>query len=203
MKRNTQGSAALVALLIVALFAVSSNDALAQNAQTQNYRNYKTKVLMNKGNAEGWASVAQQCTTTPVNDACAQAAIVEVTAECGADAQLFTKDVKVWKWIGFALVVASAGFTGVGASATLANAKIYSTLGGATGLGAVTTGINSNVTTDQGGLTTLNTVLTNFLTYVQTGGANKGAPDAPSIYRSAPVYAAQCAAAANGSSASK
>ena len=200
MKRNTYGSAALVALLIAALLAAFSSDTLAENVQP---RNYKTKALMNKGNAEGWNNVATKCTTTPVSDECAQAAIVETTTECGADAQLFTKDVKVWKIIGFAMVAASAAFTGVGASATIANAKKYSTLGGTTGLGAVTTNINSNVTTDQGGLTALNTVLTNFLTYVQTGGTNKAAPDNASIYKSAPIYAAQCAAAANASSASK
>ncbi len=190
--------------LLLALLMVFPTDAFARSPhplpQAQP-RNYKNKAAMNKGNADGWKKVEDQCTT--INDACAQAAIVEVSTECGADAQLFTKDVKAWKWIGFALIGASAIFTGIGASATIANAKVYSTLGGTTGLGAFTTTINSNVTTDQGGVTAINTVLANFLTFVQTGGANKGPADDTSIFKSAPIFAAECAAAANASPASK
>ncbi len=191
--------ALLLALLMAfPAYAFAQGPHLLPQAQE---RSYKNKAAMNRSNAAGWKMVEGQCTT--INDACAQAAIVEVATECGADAQLFTKDVKAWKWIGFALIGASAIFTGIGASATIANAKVYSTLGGTTGLGAFTTTINSNVTTDQGGVTAINTVLANFLTFVQTGGASKGPADDTSIFKSAPIFAAQCAAAANASPASK
>jgi hypothetical protein len=152
---------------------------------------------MIKGNEEAWASVAKQCTT--VDDACAHAAIVEVCMECQASAKWFKKSTRAWQALGFGLVVASAAFTGIGASTTIANAKVYSTLGGTTGLGAVTSTVTANVAGDQTGLATVNTTLQNFLTYVQKGANNAG-PSAADIYKSAPIYAAQCVAAATGSS---
>jgi hypothetical protein len=122
-----------------------------------------------------------------------------VNAECSASAKFFKKDTRVWNIISFSMVLASAAFTAVGASSTLANAKIFSTLGGTTGLGAVTAAANTNVSADQGGLAALNTVNSTFLKFVQTGGTNSGPADNVLVYKSAPIYALQCTAAANAS----
>jgi hypothetical protein len=211
MKRNIWESAALVLLLVSAQLEASTAEGFAQAALTAKQaialrtRNYTSKAVMHAVNATGWQEVATVCTT--VNPACSHAAIVEVSTECGADAQLFTKDSKKWQVAGFVLVVASAAFTGAGSAATIAGSttipKVFSTLGGTTGLGAVTTSANAVSTSDQGGITTLNTVLTSFLKFVQTGGANNAAPTDLQIYQSAPIYAAQCEAAASSSTASK
>jgi len=82
---------------------------------------------------------------------------------------------------------------------SVANAKVWSTLGGTTGLGAVTSSINSNASTDQTGLAAINTALNAFLTFVKTGGPNKGPADNELIYITAPIYAGQCTAAATAS----
>lgn len=70
-------------------------------------------------------------------------------------------------------------------------------------MGAVTTTINANVAGDQAGLNAVNTTLANFLKYVQTGGPGNTRAANIDIYMSAPLYAAQCSAAANASPASK
>jgi hypothetical protein len=113
------------------------------------------------------------------------------------------------------MILASAGFTAVGASTTIANARLFSTLGGTTGLGAITTTINANSSADAAGLTAVNTTLANFLIFLKSGvvpgaiapppapGATEPAvntaPDNATIYKFAPVFAAQCEAAATSS----
>jgi hypothetical protein len=195
MKRNRYSSTAFVALLTAALLAVFPLDTLAQENKIIP-RIAKTKALFIQSNNDAWAKLAATtCSGATVTPQCAQAAIVEAETECAASAKYFTKDTKLWRYLGFALIIASAGFTGVGASATIANAKVYSTLGGTTGLGAVTSTINANVTSDQTGLATVNTTLSTFLKYVQTAGTTD-----EMIYKSAPIYAGQCVAAATGSS---
>lgn len=196
-------STALVALLVSAALAASPRDAFTQAATTLVIRNYHNKADMEKGTEQGWAAVEQQCGT--VNDACAAAANAEVTGECAADAQLFSKHTKNWKVLSFALIIASAGFTGAGAAATIAGSttipKIFSTLGGTTGLGAVTSTVNSNVASDQAGLIAIDTELTAWLTFLQTGRPNLSAPPtAPQIYQAARTYIALCAAPAMASS---
>jgi hypothetical protein len=94
--------------------------------------------------------------------------------------------------------MASAAFTGIGASTTIASAKVWSTLGGTTGLGAATASANANVTSDQVGIASVNTTLTNFTTYIQTG-KNGNPPAAADIFKIAPLYGAQCMAAATSS----
>ena len=121
----------LVALLVSAVVAASPHDAFAQQAATTMViRNYCNKADMEKGTEQGWAAVVQQCST--VDDACAAAANAEVTAEYAADAQLF-KHAKNRKVLSFALILASAVFTGAGAASTIVSStmpKIFSTLGG-------------------------------------------------------------------------
>jgi hypothetical protein len=197
MRKSNHTHPALVPILILGLLVALSGETNAQNAPP--VRNDKTKATFNDSNTKGWEWVAGKC-SDPTTDACAQAAIVEVSVECGASAKFFKKDTKIWQWISFSMVVASASFTAVGASTTISNAKVFSTLGGTTGLGAVTSTVNANVAGDQTGLATVNTALGNFLKYVQTGGTNNQPPANDLVYKSAPLYAAQCSAAANGSS---
>lgn len=222
VNRMRYTSTALVALLIAALLAASPTDTFAQANSSQNTSAQSTKppakATRNKrqflaNNKADWKDLADGvCKDETATNACAQAAIVQVTTECAASARFFQRATIAWQILDFALIISSAGFTAVGASTTIANAKIYSTLGGTTGLGAVTSTIITNAAGDQVGLAKVNATLQNFLTYVQTGGASKAAPagagapnaaGAPSdadIYRSAPIYAAQCVAAATGSS---
>jgi hypothetical protein len=104
--------------------------------------------------------------------------------QCSASAKFLRKDAKSWQYLTFGLLLASAGFTGLGAAATIHGSttvpKVFSTLGGATGIGAVTSTVNANVTSDQSGLASINTTLNQFIMYVTTGSA-KGASAAPAI----------------------
>lgn len=203
MKRIPSRSKALVALLVSAALAASPRDALTQAATTVVIRNYRNKADLEKGTEQGWAAVEQKCGT--VDDACAKATNDEVTAECASDAQLFSKHTKNWKVLSFALIIASAAFTGAGAASTIAGSttipKIFSTLGGTTGLGAVTSTVNSNVASDQAGLMAINTELTAWLTFLQTGRPNLPTPPtAAQIYDAGRTYIALCAAPAMASS---
>jgi len=157
-------------------------------------RKGRTHGAFNKNNAEGWAWVESRCSTT--NDVkCAHAAVLEASAECGDSAKFFKTGSETWKWIGFTLVIVSAASTAVGASATVANSKIWSTLGGTTGLGAVTTTVNSNVTADQNAVASVNTTLDSLNAAVANAGK-----DYDKIYLIASIYAGKCAAIANSSS---
>jgi hypothetical protein len=183
--------------------AQGETTAASTKAPTVVIRNYRTKAEMEKGTEQGWEAVVQQCGT--VNDACAAAANAEVTGECAADAQLFSKHTKNWKVLSFALIIASAGFTGAGAATTIAGSttipKIFATLGGTTGLGAVTSTVNSNVASDQAGLIAIDTELSAWLTFLQTGKPNLQAPPTPAqVYQAARTYIALCAAPAMASS---
>ena len=209
MKGIPSRSTALVALLVSVVLAASPRDAFAQQATSTQatstivIRNYRTKADMVKGTEQGWAAVVRQCGT--VDEACAAAANAEVTGECAADAQLFSKHAKNWKVLSFALILASAAFTGAGAATTIAGSstipKIFSTLGGTTGLGAVTSTVNANVASDQAGLTAIDTELTAWLTFLQTGKPNLSAPPTPAqVYQAARTYIALCAAPAMASS---
>lgn len=126
-----------------------------------------------------------------IDDACA-------AAQCSADAKFFRTQATGWQHLGLALILISAASTAVGTSATIANAKIWSTLGGTTGLGAATTAVNSDISGDQTGLSAVNSALA-ALTKLVT---QSPAPAPLAIYQAAPLYAAQCDAAANTSSSS-
>lgn len=199
----------VVALIIALLITESPRDAwagrrvraeadAAMDSNMPPKRNDRTKSTFNQSNADGWAWVATKCSDA-TSDGCAAAATVQVNLECGASTKFFRKDTRAWTALGFGMLIASAAFTGIGASATLSSAKVWSTLGGTTGLGAVSASVNSNVAGDQAGLSAVNTTLSNFLKYVQSGGTNSAPASNDLIYKSAPLYAAQCSAVANGS----
>lgn len=160
-------------------------------------RNDKNVRMFLKSNAEGWDWVDKQCTPDETSDKCAQAAIKEVGEECTASAKFFRKSSTTWQWISFSMTVASAAFTAVGASESLKNAKVFSTLGGTTGLGAVGATATANASGDQAGLVVVSNAIQSFEKFVQTGGKDNKPADNELIYKSAPLYAAQCAAAAS------
>jgi hypothetical protein len=135
----------------------------------------------------------------PVTDACAAAAVATAAQQCSADATFFKHKVSKFQNLGLWLVLLSAAFTGVGASSTIANAKVYSTLGGTTGIGAATTQVNSDISSDQTALNGINSALSALEKLV----TQSPAPTPLAIYESAPLYAAQCDAAASTSTANK
>jgi len=144
-----------------------------------------------------------------ISNACAEAAIEQTASECGGSARFFQRSSTTWQVVNLLMIVASAGFTAVGASTTIANARLFSTLGGTTGLGAITTTINANSSADAAGLAAVNTALANFLIFLKSGivpgtvnpqpASANAAPDNATIYKFAPVFAAQCEAAATSS----
>lgn len=167
---------------------------------TSHRQSMKVKSLsdLRKANVVGWQVVDLNCEDA-TSDACAQAAIAEVNLECGESSSFFRKGSVTWTWINFGMIVGSSIFTALGASTTLANAKVFSTLGASTALGAVATTATTNSTADQGGLLAIGSNLDAFLKFIQTGG-DSGKPAANVlIYKSAPVYAAKCVAAAASS----
>jgi hypothetical protein len=128
-----------------------------------------------------WGTLASSpvCSANPKTADCAAAAIAEASSQCAASATYFKKATKTWQIVGFSLLIVAAVTTALGASATLANAKVYSTLGATTGIGAAA-------------LEALNKYVT-----------GTPPPSADQIYETAPIYAAQCVAAAAASPNSK
>jgi hypothetical protein len=167
---------------------------------TSQRQTMKVKSLrdLRKASLVGWQVVDLNCEDATSN-ACAQAAIAEVNLECGESSSFFRKGSVTWTWINFGMIVGSSIFTALGASTTLANAKVFSTLGASTALGAVATTATTNSTADQGGLLAIASNLDAFLKFIQTGGDSSKPADNDLIYKSAPVYAAKCVAAAASS----
>lgn len=210
MKVNSPLSTVIVLVITVQL--ATPTHSFAKTDSTSPAPATKNKRQFVANNKKAWDDLAATagCTGTTITDACAQTAIVLVSTECGGSARFFQRASTTWQVVNLSLILASAAFTAVGASTTIANAKIFSTLGGTTGLGATTTTINANSAGDQTGLTSVNTTLANFLTFLKTGAVpgaaatgGGSAPDNATIYKFAPVFAAQCEAAATASSASK
>ena len=179
-------------------------DELRPKVQARTNRNL---AEYNANNTLGWEYVNAVCAasnttsgnTEIVSNDCAVAAIAEVNAECSLGAKYFKKSTRAWTVIGISMVIASAVFTGIGASSTLANAKVWSTLGGTTGLGAVTATVNSNVAGDQAALGKIGSTLDGFAKFLQSGGPDNKPASNELIWKISPVIAGQCAAAANGS----
>ena len=227
MNGNALTSRTLVAVLIAGLLTGSSSEVFAQDAvlaqpqaqaqaeaPAQAQAQAQAQALGQKiarqpekdkgdfveNNARVWSSLLAQCGT--VNDTCANAAVFAASAECEASAKYFRKGTKGWQIFSIVLTLASAGFTGVGASATIANAKIYSTLGGATGLAAVIPSLNANATGDQTGMTTVAATIAKLQSYALGTGTSPTPPTAAALFLQARLYGATCAAAANASPAS-
>jgi hypothetical protein len=211
---KTVSAMTVVALLIAGLLAVFPGETFGQdipNVQTASMTQaaaLKTAVTRaperKKGdfvanNAKVWSDLLAQCGT--VNDACANAAVFAASAECEDSSKFFRKGTKGWQIFSIVLTLASAGFTGVGASSTLANAKIYSTLGGSTGLAALVPTLNANATGDQTGMTTVASTIAKLQTYALGTGTPPTPPIAAALFLQARLYGATCASAANASPA--
>ena len=159
----------------------------------------KTKGDFVTNNEKVWNGLLAQCGV--VNDACANAAIFAASAECEDSAKFFRKGTKGWQILAIVLTLSSAGFTGAGASTTLSQAKVLSTLGGSTGLAAVTPAINANASGDQAGMTTVAATLAKLQVFALGTGTPPTPPTDAAIFQQARLYGATCASAANSSPA--
>jgi hypothetical protein len=156
-------------------------------------------LIMKKdqGDQQAWQNLANGLCSGTIGTACAAAAVQLASQQCSASASLFQRQKVGYSRFSLFLILLSAGFTGVGASATIANAKIYSTLGGTTGIGAATTAVNSDATADQTSLSAISTAIGKL----EALGSNYASGDAEKVYLQAPAIAAECNAAAGTSPA--
>jgi hypothetical protein len=193
-------SEATIVLITLLMLAVPVH-ALAQDQASKNTPAATSRQSINQlrqAAKTDWDTLAKgACAANPKTDDCAAAAIVLASGQCAISAQQFTKSATGWRFVDFTLIVVSAVSTAVGASTTIANSKVWSTLGGTTGIGAATTAASSFSTADQGGITAVGTTLSAFKTFL--AGTNGNPPSALQIYENAPIYAAQCEAAAAAS----
>jgi hypothetical protein len=116
---------------------------------------------------------------------------------CSNSALLFQKGTAHWQSAQFYLVLASAGFTGVGAAATIAGSttvpKVFSTLGGSTGLGAVNATTSTYLANNEAGISAVNAIQ-GLIQKLPTPGAD-GDDVNQQILSQANGYANQCVAA--------
>lgn len=131
------------------------------------------------------------------SESCAVQAVMLANSTCSASALLFQKGSSGWAKLQFALVLASAAFTGVGAAATIDGSttvpKVFSTLGGASGLGAVLATTNSDISNSEAGIAAVNS----YQAQIQNlASPVKGdSPDNEDIFLKANSLANQCVAA--------
>lgn len=174
----------------VALLAASSTDTFAQS---------RSKFTA-KSNAD-WDNLALHQCSDPTTPVCASTAIALASTQCMTAAKFFRKDKGGWKVAGLLFIITSAASTAVGASSTIATAKIWSTLGGTSALGAVTATVNANESDDQTSLASISATLADFRKFVTSGGQNGAPPPNQVIANAASTYAAQCVAATTTSAA--
>jgi hypothetical protein len=192
----------VAAVLMLAISCLSAPAADKATKATTNKRLFVEKFKTD------WDGLNGQCKydngSKDMTFECANAAIVLAGRQCVSSGRFFQKAGTWWQVAEFGMLIASAGFTGVGASATIANAKVFSTLGGSTGLGAVTSTIKSNSSGDQAGLSNVNSTWSDFTKFLSGSGAG-GTAEQPSnlaIYRRAIAAGAACEMAATGSNGS-
>lgn len=180
--------------LTMAALTLPVGTPMHANAGTTSSKGPKVKTRMRyiAINQDAWQTInnSADCKPTPTV-ACKERVILQVTSTCTEFAQFYRKESAAWSAVGFGLVLASAAFTGVGASTTIANAKVYSTLGGTTGLGAVTSTAKSSSTNDLAGVTAVYAELGKFQAFLNS---NKGTDTATyqTILEQGPVFAANC-----------
>lgn len=175
-------------ILVAVLVALLPNEALAQ-AQ------YRAKLANKYG--KNWSALDSDCKDS-ITDDCAHRAIVQADTECAEAGKIYSKGSTLWTWVNFGLIAASAASTAVGASTTVANSKIWSTLGGTTALGAVSTTANANSETNENGLAAVNATQQSFNTFVM---ANYGNPKL--IYQAAYGFGSACVTAVPGAATTK
>ena len=113
---------------------------------------------------------------------CAYAAYSLAGTICSNSSLIYQRGNTWWELADFGLIVSSAVFTGIGASATLSQAKVFSTLGGTTGLGAVTTTAKLNTSSDQLGIAAINSVESDLRRFVTTPDSTGNLPSAEQIF---------------------
>ena len=149
-----------------------------------------------------WRSLNSTIECNPtVNAQCAREAYALAMSTCSASSMMFQRDTKAWQITEFAFVIASATFTGIGASTTISQAKVFSTLGGTTGLGAVTATVKADISGDQAGITAINANqedLKTFITTAKYGFDGKSLPTSDQIWYRANAAASSCIGAPVG-----
>lgn len=149
-------------------------------------------------NNAAWYNLLNQgpC-TDPQSTLCANRALVLAGSTCSSSALIFQTGTASWQKWQLVLVIASAGFTGVGSAATIAGSttvpKIFSTLGGTTGLGAVTATTNGNISDNQAGVAAVNAIQVEIQKLPAPVAGDSATNQ--SIYSQAQGYANQCVAA--------
>jgi len=174
----------------------------ASSSNAPNQRATRNRAKLAADNNAAWQNLNAGACKDPTTSSCADAAVLLANSTCSSSAVIFQRGSAFWTATGFAFVIASAAFTGVGASTTISQAKVFSTLGGTTGLGAVTATVNSNTSNDQGGVTAVNALQADLETYRQSpthGADGKSLPSNNDIYLHANSVASTCVATAAGS----
>ena len=169
---NNRNFRSLTALLMASLLTVSTISMFAQSMPTIKQWQTKDRSKLVGNSTTGWDSLYKTgglCDPSGANypsQACVNAAISLVNTACAAAGNSYQKGSKLWQRTGFALILASSAFTGVGSAATIAGSttvpKIFSTLGGTTGLGAVTATVTSNASGDLAGVAAVNAVMSDL-----------------------------------------
>jgi hypothetical protein len=168
----------IAVLLTVALTAVSSTETLAQGNEQKTPQSKKAPLIRRRSKTQTnfdqyWTALLQSppCSPTP-GSTCRYLAAAAVNQACAQYALFYQKESTGWSVATFALVLASAGFTGAGAAATLAGSttvpKVFSSLGGTTGLGAVTSTVKANQSTDEAAISAVNAEIAKFNDFMTT-----------------------------------
>jgi hypothetical protein len=149
-------------------------------------------------NNAAWDALRHQGScTNPQSSACANDALILAGSTCSSSALIFQKGTATWQKAQYILVIAAAGFTGVGSAATIAGSttvpKIFSTLGGTTGLGAVTATTNTDIGDTQAGVAAVNSTQAEIQKL--PAPVKDDDPTNQSIFSQANGYANQCVAA--------
>jgi hypothetical protein len=153
-------------------------------------------VMKQRNDQSAWNTLTSGACST-IGTPCAVAAIALASQQCSADAKFFQRQKVGYSRFSLFLILLSAGFTGVGASSTIANAKIFSTLGGTTGIGAATTAVNSDATADQTSLSAITTAIGKLEALGSSYDGSNAA--AAKILLQAPAIVSECDTAAGTS----
>jgi len=157
----------------------------------------KGRSQLGDTNDTAWETLLSKDCSDQQSERCASEALLLANSTCAASSLLFQRVSSGWQKVQFVLMIASAGFTGAGAAATIAGSttvpKVFSTLGGTSGLGASYATINTYEQGDAAGITAVNAIQAEIL---KLGApSTTDTPGNATIFQQAEGYAYQCVAA--------
>jgi hypothetical protein len=157
----------------------------------------KDRSQLAAANDRAWQILLSKDCSDRQSEACAAEAVMLANSTCAASSLLFQRVSSGWQKAQFILMIAAAGFTGVGAAATIDGSmtvpKVFSTLGGTSGIGASYATINSYEQGSAAGITAVNAIQAEILK-LQTP-ATSDDPGNATIFQQAEGYSYQCVAA--------